>query len=43
MTFKKLGSLLINCSAYKLLFLKKPDLCLPWPQIFEKAFSYESE
>ena len=44
MTSKKLGGFVNETyTVNKLLFLKKTDLCLPLPQIFEKTFSHESK
>ena len=45
MTFKKFDSLVMKLvTIMKLLFLEKiNDMCLPFPQRFEKTFAHESK
>ena len=42
-TSKKRGGLLMKIQVFKLLFLKKTDLCLPLLQRFHKTFAQKSK
>ena len=39
----KHGGLLMKISLFKLVFLKKTDICVPLPQRFQKTFAHKSK